>query len=66
MGTNAGAIEDAYATGNVTGRIGDIGGLVGYNGDRGTIVDASYTTGTVTGTGGLNAGSAGWSDTTTG
>ena len=53
-GVNAGTIEDAYATGAVSGGISSyVGGLVGNN-DRGTI-EGAYATGAVTG----GSGSAG-------
>ena len=48
-GSNDGTIENAYATGAVTGGSGYVGGLVGAN--NGTIEDA-YATGTVSGSDG--------------
>ena len=52
MGNNAGTITNAYATGAVSGTVGNAGGLVGANDTVGTITN-SYATGTVHGGGGI-------------
>jgi len=47
VGESTSAISNSYATGSVTGTVGDVGGLVGYN--YGGTVTRGYATGTVMG-----------------
>ena len=51
VGINNGMITATYTTGSVTGTGGNVGGLVGYNRDRGGTITASYAAGAVSGAG---------------